>query len=367
MKKHIALLAVLITLNALLAEAQICVMPIRMLNSSRHVVGDVNTECGGIHSAPWGNWGVASNFADKGDGDQFRGWKDEDNHGQWNSCTSNSRRDLPMPYGLNNGFNLDTNGNGYPDQQWGYTEWYGPIGSQPDSEYVYAEVAVWANTSCPMDVTGDGICDYGGCAEIGLDTFETSGHFLSLYELDPWDTDEFVTTLYIDPDCCTVSQTCTTGGCSGGDSVWHTTSYWTDVEVTGRVKMRLLPAYYLAPPDDPWEMCTILREEFPEYFNCVHPNLAIVQMINTTRGGSEREFYRVGDSFRVDISGGDSYAEVENCAPQYGCWIAGYTNQWGDFALTGTMPADAVGEWNQTWTVGGVLALPSPTHFYVYP
>ena len=51
------------------------------LTKDRRVMGPVNTECHGDtscistpHSAPFGNWGVTSNYGHKIDGHQFDGW-----------------------------------------------------------------------------------------------------------------------------------------------------------------------------------------------------------------------------------------------------------------------------------------------------
>ena len=63
-----------------------CRINIYTENKNREVFGNVHTECGPGHSPPWGNWGVESNAGNRYDGDQFKGWKSSDGHGQWNSC-----------------------------------------------------------------------------------------------------------------------------------------------------------------------------------------------------------------------------------------------------------------------------------------
>ena len=52
--------------DALVAQGfgeEACVITLKGQNRSRTVAGAVNKECGeGFHSAPWGNWGVDSNY-----------------------------------------------------------------------------------------------------------------------------------------------------------------------------------------------------------------------------------------------------------------------------------------------------------------
>ena len=65
-----------------------CVVVLKGQNRNRTVAGAVNKECGVIHDAPWGNWGVNSNYGPVYDGDQFKGWKPKGVQHQWNSCTT---------------------------------------------------------------------------------------------------------------------------------------------------------------------------------------------------------------------------------------------------------------------------------------
>ena len=75
-------LAVIITLAAALAAppaaqwpVPACQVTVSLENQLRRVTGTVMEECPGIHSAPWGNWGVESDYDSRKDKDQFRGWK----------------------------------------------------------------------------------------------------------------------------------------------------------------------------------------------------------------------------------------------------------------------------------------------------
>ncbi len=82
--------------DVLLAQygEEACVVVLTGQNRYRKVAGMVNVECGypnEIHTAPWGNWGVQSNYGNIKDTDQFRGWKHIDGPRtklQWNSCTT---------------------------------------------------------------------------------------------------------------------------------------------------------------------------------------------------------------------------------------------------------------------------------------
>ena len=103
MKKFCLALLVLIfllaaSLGSLPAQdsEQTCVVVLSGQNQNRTVAGLIDVECGTViplvgHSAPFGNWGVASNYGQIRDTDQFRGWSHEDGpttKRQWNSCTS---------------------------------------------------------------------------------------------------------------------------------------------------------------------------------------------------------------------------------------------------------------------------------------
>ena len=100
-----AILAATLTVVAVLAAAPWlaaaqqppqCQTTAYIENKTRRLTGAVDVECNECiywpipmcHSAPYGNWGVDSNLQSRTNDDQFRGWKNLDGHGQWNSCTS---------------------------------------------------------------------------------------------------------------------------------------------------------------------------------------------------------------------------------------------------------------------------------------
>ncbi len=203
------------------AEAQgVCQISYSGLNKARKVMGPVATECGhdgawpppGFpHSVPFGNWGVTSNIGHKIDGHQFNGWCHNswvcDNDGncdthcqdgwyEWNSCTTYSQWEPP------NRTLYNSNGN---TQQ-----------VTTRGENTHGTVATDIPVNCPTDSDGDGYCDTGGCADVHQ--FTSSGSFMTLYELDGWDDDEVVQSLYF--PAVSVPLDCTPTSCSPTKSPW---------------------------------------------------------------------------------------------------------------------------------------------------
>ena len=81
-----------------------CFVEVSLYNYERRVPGHVNAECSECHysgcgkkkskyQSGFGNWGVASQYGEIRDTDQFAGWYDEDDKLQWQSCT----KKLPKP------------------------------------------------------------------------------------------------------------------------------------------------------------------------------------------------------------------------------------------------------------------------------
>lgn len=96
----------------------------------------------------------------------------------------------------------------------------------------------------------------------------------------------------------------------------------------------------------------------------VNPVNPTVSILNTSIGGSE-VFY-VGNAWTVGITNGPANAEVV-VSTTAGSASVGYTNSQGSFSLSGYMSSLDVGTWNETWTVGGIIATPDPLSFVVYP
>ncbi len=172
------------------SQAQVCRFLIDAFNKERDVWGPVHTECGaGLHSAPFGNWGVSSNFGTKQDSHQFNGWcrysyvcdnfsncktECQDPWYQWNSCTDIAQYSPPNCTLYNAGScTTQTTVTG--------TNYYGGY---------YMDLS----TDCPYDWDGDGQCDEGGCMDITSLSFGTN--YMSIYELDWPDADDLVQTPY---------------------------------------------------------------------------------------------------------------------------------------------------------------------------
>jgi len=168
---------VLLVGSPILASAQICQLSVAGLNRARMVLGPISTECPSLlHSAPFGNWGVTSNFGPKRDAHQFDGWCHEqefcDNEGscgqcsnrwyEWNSCTEHPRFRAPNC----------TLFNSEDCTQQVTTTGVNILGTQ----------TVDLPVTCPADLDEDGIPDQGGCQDITV--YSHGPNFMSLYELD---------------------------------------------------------------------------------------------------------------------------------------------------------------------------------------
>jgi len=206
-------LAVLFLL-AIPALAQTCRLSVAGLNRDRRVEGDVSAECPNnpLHTAPFGNWGVTSNFGVKRDSHQFDGWCHDtrvcDNNGacrnvcrdgwyEWNSCTTDARYRAPNCT-LYNARDCTAQAS---------TQGINVHGTQT------VEIPV----RCPIDTDNDGAADAGGCADVR--SYTHSRNFMSLYELDPLTGDDLVQTLYFPPT--PVSLRCTPAGCPAAGSEWR--------------------------------------------------------------------------------------------------------------------------------------------------
>lgn len=149
-----------------------CVLTYHMRNLSRHVHDDfMDNECPGqgLHSKPFGNWGVHSpeNQVPE-DRDQFQGWKDFTNplekDNQWNSCTS--RQDL-YPEGNCDFYNHDS--------------CTAQITDKGTNQYTNTFRQHSEPVSC-----------FGGCSDLNGEFYVLPNEWLKLYELDlgeNWSTD----------------------------------------------------------------------------------------------------------------------------------------------------------------------------------
>jgi len=74
----------------------------------------------------------------------------------------------------------------------------------------------------------------------------------------------------------------------------------------------------------------------------------------------------VGDSFSFQVTGAPPVSLVSVSEPGWSGSL-GYTDSSGSFRLNGTVAATVVGTWQQTGTVGGVFAQPTPLQFTITP
>jgi len=74
----------------------------------------------------------------------------------------------------------------------------------------------------------------------------------------------------------------------------------------------------------------------------------------------------VGDSFSVQVTGAPPVSLVSVSETGWSGSV-GYTDASGLFFLYGIVGSNVVGTWQQTWTIGGVLAQPGPLQFTITP
>lgn len=173
-----------------------CQLTASFENRDRFMYGAPNTECSWPHSVPFGNWGVNSNAGSQYDGHQFDGWCHNPSRSdcsgtwyEWHSC----RQEFPPP----NCLYYNAPGCG------------AQVTTSPSEVNTYARFVVWdQEVSEPSP-------DYqsGGCFDLEGWEFTSSGNFTSLYEIDPWDWDDFVQTLYY-PDTSAVLVCSDASDCS---------------------------------------------------------------------------------------------------------------------------------------------------------
>ena len=159
------------------SDEQTCVIVLTGQNRNRTVAGAVNVECGGDgHSAPFGNWGVDSNYGNRTDTDQFSGWKHLDGppaKKQWNSCTTQ----VAKFWAPNCTY---YNANGCTSQRSYGIDTQGQMSYRTTPE------------TCVPDDPGSIPPEYYGCQHQGV--VGQASNYMDLYELD-WNGDGFVETI----------------------------------------------------------------------------------------------------------------------------------------------------------------------------
>ena len=195
------LLTLLVIPCALLAQGEEgCEVTVTAENRERTITGIVHTECGPIHSPPWGNWGVISDYGLKIDGYQFPGWHNADGWEQWNSCTDE--------YAEDHHFNPAGSGR----QESDYAD-------DPASHGSYRRR--YPNHNCPDTSDPDSYDpneEYEqGCSNGASESRSTN--YMKLYELDENEWDDFVTKLEFPATNVSLSN-CDVDGCDPGASAW---------------------------------------------------------------------------------------------------------------------------------------------------
>lgn len=225
-------LAVLAAVLSAPSKGQVCRLSVAGLNQSRRVTGNVHAECPEFlaHSAPFGNWGVTSNFGRKGNSHQFDGWCHNtricDNAGscgtdctdgwyEWNSCTDDALFRSPncTLFNANHCTEQETN----------------------TSINVHGTKYVDVPVRCPSSSKGDDVLDQGGCNEVKQ--YSSGTNFMSLYELDPVCCDELVQTVYY-PEA-TIPLACDAFGCASAVSTWLQPAHWDSPPTPAKVNAEL--------------------------------------------------------------------------------------------------------------------------------
>ncbi len=202
-------------------DEEVCVITVKGQNQNRFLSGIVNVECGDecspvplphpipeCHTAPFGNWGVVSNYGGTEDTDQFRGWSDEDGPPtklQWNSCTTGRAAYWPPNCEY---YNFD----GCRKQSSAAIVTHGTI-SYRTSHRPCAPTSV----TLPAEF-------YVGCSEQSGSISEIN-NYMTLYELDRSGENDFVDKLYF-PDTSAMLS-CNYEGCP------EQTTAWQDMEEDG--------------------------------------------------------------------------------------------------------------------------------------
>ena len=219
-------------------DEETCIVTLTGENRNRTVAGAINVECGGPpgvgHSAPFGNWGVASNYGDISDTTQFRGWRYDGGptwKRQWNSCTTMESDFLPP------------NCNYYNDN--------GCLTQRADGIVAHGVMTYRSSaTACPDPGTSGNEQGNGCQVYEGISVSQTSNH-MTLYELDGWngiglgntsaDGHDLVETLYF-PGTSTTLTSCTHEGCperiTGWTDVTSDTSSEANVDAELRMKAK---------------------------------------------------------------------------------------------------------------------------------
>ena len=217
-----------------------CVVVLQGQNRNRKVAGAVGTECGPVHSAPWGNWGVNSNYGPTQDTSQFPGWYHADGplrKLQWNSCTTK------IPFSLKSCIYHNAPRAGSPSH---YCEMQASdhIATHGTLKYRYSY------RPCPPPWWPPHPSGFNGCR--GTKTVGQSSNFMTLYELDgPFDSDDLIETLYFPGTSITLTG-CTKEGCPEKTTGWVRKTRDTHRDRIVEAELRMKASAYYEECDWSW-------------------------------------------------------------------------------------------------------------------
>jgi hypothetical protein len=205
-----------------------CVITINLANHHRFAY-KTEEECqSGIHTVPWGNWGVSSNVGSKRNADQFKGWDGNcaNVKVQWNSCSASDRFRLSSYLNFpqtDSDFPLPNNGYPFSDSYF-WNDTVPPFGTalrvdqySPCGPGVYGGATLRIPVPALTDTNGDGTGDLGGCLALNGKLLTVQRNFMTVYELDEPDADDLIETLYY-PDL-QVRLSCTPYNCFATDDL----------------------------------------------------------------------------------------------------------------------------------------------------
>ena len=210
-------------------DEEVVVVTLTGQNYKRKVAGVIQTECDEVlipvqwHDPPWGNWGVDSNYGDRTDTDQFRGWQHEDGPPtklQWNSCTLGNP-DFSSP-------NCDYyNDNDCTTQK---TEPLTAVVTHGRMSYRHSA------TTCPIPGTVGNETGNGCLALEGTQASQTS-NYMSLFELD-LEGDDAIERLWF-PGTSVTFTGCSHEGCPERTSGWVTMTSSSSSAVRAEAELRM--------------------------------------------------------------------------------------------------------------------------------
>ena len=221
----LAVFLVASAVSTLVAQSseETCVIVFRGQNRDRTVSGVLDAECEPVsptqwHDPPWGNWGVSSNYGEKEDTDQFKGWDPDHSPPQWNSCTTYAEYMPPNPDYYNS-----------PDHR----------SQESDDTVTHGVMEIRQTVSCP-DPSDPYDDPPAGCSVVEGCAVTQSENYMTIYELDFPDSDDLIETLYF-PGTSVTLRSCDHDGCPERRSGWvgMASSTNPDTQVEAELRMKV--------------------------------------------------------------------------------------------------------------------------------